>query len=97
MFSEECRDYIYSKVPHGHEGTFSGTMEDVFDMSEILIRNGYAVLFTSGDTRGEYKIHWIYSGTPENLKYADYNEICFTSNDIFEEYLEIMREEWRGI
>ena len=83
---KEWNKYILEKVPHGEDGHIELEIEDAIALQKILLRNGYAVLITSGDTGDDYCVSWIYAGNPKCLNYADVNNICFTSIDYIREY-----------
>lgn len=72
--------------------------EDIFTITPILIRNGYAVCLTDGDFGDKLKLQAIYAGDIDNLDYANSNNIVFTHRDIldmlvFGEYKENVTED----
>lgn len=84
---------VLEKVPHGQEGTFNFAKEDAIAMMELLLKNGYAVCVTGGHIGEDWRIDYIYAGDTDNLDYADYQNVAFTSMDYMDEYYEAMCNE----
>lgn len=84
---------VLEKVPHGQEGTFNFAKEDAIAMMELLLKNGYAVCVTGGHIGEDWRIDYVYAGDTENLDYADYQNVAFTSTDYMDEYYEAMCHE----
>lgn len=92
--------YWYTRVldhfPHGEEGKLTLNPDDAFEFAKILLRNGFAVCLTGGDMDDDISVHYLYAGYQEDLKFADYNNIVFTSSDYLDDYpkaLEALRDE----
>lgn len=87
---------VLDHFPHGEEGRLTLNPDDAFEFAKILLRNGFAVCFTSGDIGDDIDVHYLYAGYPENLKFADYDSIVFTSSDYLDDYpkaLEVLCDE----
>jgi hypothetical protein len=82
------------KIPHGEEGQIDLSWDDAVVWAKILNRHGYAVLFTGGEMDGDVKVSWLYAGTEENLDWADYDMVTFTSPDYLEGYPDAVNEEY---
>ena len=77
---------VLENVPHGEEGHLQLDAENALFVQKLLVDRGYAVLMTSGEQKDDYRISWIYAGSTDNLKYADINNVCFTSMDYLWDY-----------
>ena len=82
------RDNVLEKIPHGEEGSLQLTLDEAFEISEILIKKGYAVCIAGGDIGDTVKLSWIYAGDTDNLTWADYSNIVFTHADYISDYPE---------
>jgi len=77
---------VLDHFPHGEEGNLDLNTDDAFEFAKLLLRNGFAVCLTSGDIGDNINVHYLYAGYPENLKFADYDSIVFTSSDYLQDY-----------
>ena len=87
---KEWYKVVLENVPHGEEGHLQLNEKDSFELTKILLKNGYAVCMTSGDFDDMIDVHWIYAGCADNLDFADYENIVFTSPDYIEDYSEAL-------
>ena len=69
------------KIPHGEEGELQLDMDDAINITKILLKKGYTVLFSSGDIGDDVKISWIYAGDTGDVDYANIDNICYTHMD----------------
>jgi hypothetical protein len=53
-----------------------------------LLGKGYAVCLSGGDIGDDIRVSWIYAGDCDNLDYANYDNVVFTSLDYLEDYPE---------
>lgn len=90
---EFWRNTILDNIPHGEDGSFQCEKEDAIKLCEILLKRGYAVCLTSGDFDENIYVHWLYAGETENLNFADYSNVVFTSPDYIEEYPQAFYED----
>lgn len=81
------------KIPHGEEGRIDLNWDDAVTWAKILNKHGYAVLLTGGDMEDAVKVSWLYAGTVENLDWADYDMVTFTSPEYLEDYPDMINEE----
>lgn len=86
--TDSWKEAILEHVPHGQEGQINLSWEDAITWAKILNKRGYAVLFTGGDIGDDVKVSWIYAGGTDNIDYADYDSVVFTSMDYIDEYPE---------
>lgn len=94
MDKKEWHRLCLEKIPHGEEGQIDLSWDDAVTWAKILNRAGYAVLFTGGEMEGDVKVSWLYAGTEENLDWANYDMVTFTSPDYLEEYPDAINEEY---
>ena len=74
-------DELLSKIKNGEEANIDLPFEDAMTLSQILLKRGYAVLFSSGDFDDLVKVSWVYAGDVDDLEYADKDNILFSSVD----------------
>jgi len=72
---------VLDHIPHGEEGSLECTEDEAITLSKLLIKKGYAVCLTGGDFGDEVRVNWLYAGSDEDLSYADYNNVVFSSTD----------------
>ena len=91
------RDYWYKSVlehiPHGEESTLNCTEEEAITLSKLLLKKGYAICLTGGDFNDDVCVRWIYAGDTEDLNYANYDNIVFTSIDYLDDYPEALGQD----
>lgn len=83
---------VLKHVPHGEEGSLQCTEEEATTLSRLLLKKGYAVCLTGGDFGDQIAVHWFYAGG-EDLNWADYEGVVFTSVDYLEDYPEALNQE----
>ena len=86
-------DEVIKGIVHGEDGSIQLKMEDAVTFANILLKYGYAVLFTGGDFGDMVRIEWKYTGDTGNLTYANRENVVFGSPDFvdmlaFNEYTE---------
>ena len=86
--TESWREAVLNNMPHGEEGSLELKWDAAITVQKILIENGYAVCMTAGGFEDTYRIAWVYAGDVDNLKYADYDNVVFSSLDYLEDYPE---------
>ena len=94
MDEKSWHKIVLEKMPHGEEGTIELNWDDAVTWAKILNRIGYAVLLTGGEFEGEVTVRWLYAGDTDNLSYADYGKVVFSSVDVFEDYPEAYNSEY---
>lgn len=82
-------DYTYNelvkKVTRGEDGSLQLHFKDATVMAEILLRHGYAVLFTDGDIKDHIRISWVYAGDTDSLDYANRDNVAFGNPEFIED------------
>ena len=73
--------------PHGEEGHLQLDYEDACQIMKMLINRGYAVCISGGDIGDDYRVSWVYAGSSEDSKWANYANVIFTSMDWYEDIL----------
>ena len=68
--------------------------EDAFNLSKILLKNGYAVCLTGGDLGDDIRVAWLYAGTEGNFDWSNYDQVVFTSIDYLDDYPEAYHDEY---
>ena len=86
--TESWRKAVLDHIPHGEEGNIELNWNDTIAMQKILIENGYAVCITGGAFKDTYRLSWVYAGDVDDTKYADYDNVIFSSADYLEDYPE---------
>ena len=79
--------------PHGEEGSLQLDYEDACQIMKILVNRGYAVCISGGDIGDDFKVSWVYAGSSEDSKWANYDGIIFTSMDWYEDILNYYQQE----
>lgn len=87
------RDAILEHIPHGEEGSLQCNEEEAIILAKLLIKKGYAVCITGGDVGDDVMVSWIYAGDTENLAWANYDNIVFTSYDYLDDYPQAVQED----
>ena len=77
-------DEVVRGIENGEEGSLQLKFEDAMALAQILMRNGYAVMFTGGDIGDEIRVDWLYAGDTEATNYAHRDEVCFGHRDSLE-------------
>lgn len=77
-------DELISNIKNGEASNIDLPFEDAMTLSKILLKRGYAVLFSGGDFDNLVKVSWLYAGDTDNLNYADKNNVLFSSADYLE-------------
>lgn len=72
---------MVNKVTNGEEGSINLPLEDVVTFTKILLKRGYAVLFTAGEIEPDVRIDWRYAGDIDSLDCANRQNIAFGSPD----------------
>ena len=75
------KEKLLEKIYHGEDSSLQLSPEEASTITNILVKKGYAVCITGGDFEGEYTVSWCYAGTPEDLNFSDYGNICFSNSD----------------
>lgn len=85
---------ILENIPHGEESSLQLEVEEANKLIEILLHNGFAVCITGGDFGEKVRVSWLYAGDSDNLDWADYDNVVFTSVDYINDYPEAYYEEY---
>jgi len=91
--TDSWREAVLKHVPHGEEGTIDLDWEDAVTWAKILSKRGYAVLLTGGEFEEDVTVRWLYAGNNDNLDWADYGNVCFTSIEYIDDYPEAYDED----
>lgn len=86
------RESIFEHVPHGEDGSLQCTEDEAVILCRLLLKKGFAVCITGGDIGDECNVNWIYAGSTDNLQWANYDNIVFTSYDYIEDYPQAIQE-----
>ena len=77
-------DEVIEGILHGEEGHINLAPDDAVTWMKILMKRGYAVLFTAGDLGDEIRVDWIYAGNIGSLDTACRENVVFGSPDYVE-------------
>ena len=77
---------ILNHFPHGEESSLDLNPDDAFEFAKLLLRNGFAVCLTGGDLGNDIRVNYLYAGTTDDTRYANYDRVVFTSTDYLEDY-----------
>lgn len=86
------RDAILKNVPHGEDASLQLTPSEAIAFATMMVKKGYAICITGGDIGDNVRVSWLYAGNTDNLEYADYGNVVFTSIDYMEDYPEAVNE-----
>jgi len=84
MAKHFTRDELINGIVKGEDGSLQLSFEDATALAKILIRNGYAVMFTGGAIGDKVRVDWLYAGDTEALDYAHREDVCFGHHDFLE-------------
>lgn len=76
-----CLD-IEDRIRNSIDGTVQLSYEEACTVQKILIDRGYVVCMAAGDIGDDYKLSWIYAGSPDNTNFADMSLVVFTTEDV---------------